>query len=166
MAVFRGLVTNRVETISDLFRLVVLGLAGGFIATGAMTAFRMPISRSLPPTEHFWAEFIGSDLPDHHLPAVILHLFYGAIAGSLFAVLFPLLDEWTPGGTETTGLVGGICYSIPFTAVGECIIIDRFMDLDLDANESMIFHASHLVYGITLGAWIGSRYNSITNDTT
>jgi hypothetical protein len=146
-------------------RLLVLGFTGGVVATGTMTTFRMPISRALPPTENFWAKYIGSEeLEEYHLPAMILHALYGAVAGSIFAVSFPEIDDHSPAGTETTGLVGGILYSVPFTALGEVVLLNRMLEMDLDSNESMIFHAGHLVYGISLGAWVGSRYDTLTNE--
>ena len=152
------------QGIVKMMRLLTLGFTGGFIATGVMTAFRMPISRSLPPTENLWAQYIGgSDLEEYQLPAVILHLFYGAIAGSVFASVLPWLNKWSPLGTETTGLAGGILFSIPFAWLGEAIFLNRLLGMDLDANESMVFHASHLVYGITLGAWVGSRYETLSD---
>jgi hypothetical protein len=27
----------------------------------------------------------------------------------------------------------------------------------LDADERLVFHVGHLVYGLTLGTWLGSR---------
>ena len=165
MADSQGPTVGHTQDIIKTIRLLTLGFTGGFIATGVMTAFRMPISRSLPPTENLWAQYIGgNDLEEYRLPAIILHLFYGAIAGSIFAAALPWLNEWSPFGTETTGLVGGILFSIPFTWLGEAVFLNRLLGMNLDANESMVFHASHLVYGTTLGAWVGSRYDSLSTD--
>ena len=29
--------------------------------------------------------------------------------------------------------------------------------MDLATDESAVFHAGHLIYGLALGAWLGSR---------
>jgi hypothetical protein len=29
--------------------------------------------------------------------------------------------------------------------------------MDLDADEALIFHVGHAIYGIALGAWVGSN---------
>ena len=151
--------TTTVARVFDI-RTWILGFTGGLVATGVMTAFRMPISRSLPPTANFWAQYVaGGELQDHRIEAMILHFFYGAAAGSVFAVVFTAVDPRTPLEPETEGLLAGFLYSIPFTWTGEAVMLRRMLGMDLESDESMIFHAGHLVYGITLGAWIGSRIN-------
>lgn len=149
--------STRLERIFDV-RTWIVGFTGGLVATGVMTAFRMPISRSLPPTANFWAQYVaGGELEEHRIEAMILHFFYGAAAGSVFSVIFAAVDPRTPLDSETEGLLAGFLYSVPFTWVGEAVMLHRMLGMDLESDESMIFHAGHLVYGITLGAWIGSR---------
>ncbi len=144
-------------------RSAILGFIGGLIATCALTVFRMPVSRSLPPTANFWAEYVaGGDLSEHRVEAMVIHLLYGAIGGSVFALLFRAIDARMPTGTELNGLVIGVLTSIPFSVFGTRVVLNRVLGMDLDANEVMIFHAGHLVYGITIGAWVGSRMS--TND--
>ena len=147
-------------TLDEIFdiRTWILGFRGGLIATGVMTAFRMPISWSLPPTANFWAQYVaGGELQEHRIEAMILHFLYGAAAGSVFAGVFAAIDPRTPLEPETEGLLAGFLYSIPFTWTGEAVMLHRMLEMDLESDESMIFHAGHLIYGITLGAWIGSR---------
>lgn len=147
-------------TLSELFnpRVLMQGFGGGLVATCVMTVFRMPISRSLPPTANFWAQYVaGGELEEHRAEAMVLHFFYGAVAGSVFASIFTAIDPRTFLEPETEGLVAGFLYSIPFTWAGEMIMLRRMLGMNLESNESMIFHAGHLIYGITLGAWIGSR---------
>ena len=63
-----------------------LGLNGGFVATVAMTAFRMPISESLPPSAHLCAQYLGGEDPSQYrLLALELHLLYGMVTGGFFA---------------------------------------------------------------------------------
>lgn len=139
----------------------VLGFQGGLFATCVLTLFRMPISRSLPPTANLWAEYVtGGDLSDHRVMAMLLHLLYGALGGSVFAILFDAVDTRSPVGTEMDGLLFGMLTSIPFSLFGTRVMLSRILGMDLDADEAMIFHASHLVYGIAIGAWIGSRMDS------
>lgn len=147
-------------TLSEMFnsRVLILGFGGGLVATCVMTVFRMPISRSLPPTANFWAQYVaGGELEEHRVEAMVLHFVYGAVAGSVFAAIFTAIDPRTPLAPETEGLLAGFLYSIPFTWAGEIIMLRRMLGMNLESDESMIFHAGHLVYGITLGAWIGSR---------
>jgi len=37
------------------------------------------------------------------------------------------------------------------------VLLRGLLDEDLDPDEALIFHLSHVIYGITLGAWLGSR---------
>lgn len=146
-----------VERIFDV-RTLMLGFNGGLVATCVMTTFRMLIAHSLPPTAHFWTQYVaGGEIQEHRIEAMVLHFFYGAAAGSVFAVMFTVIDPRTPLEPETEGLLTGFLYSIPFTWIGEVVMLHRILGMDLDSDESMIFHAGHLVYGVTLGAWIGSR---------
>jgi hypothetical protein len=146
-----------VERIFDI-RTLISGFRGGLVATCVMTTFRMLISHSLPPTANLWSQYVaGGELEEHRIEAMVLHFFYGAAAGSVFAVMFTAIDPRTPLEPETEGLLTGLLYSIPFTLIGEIVMLHRILGMDLDSDESMIFHAGHLIYGITLGAWIGSR---------
>lgn len=88
---------------------------------------------------------------------MVLHLLYGALGGSVFAMLFSWLDERSPVPTELDGVLIGFLASIPFSLFGTNIVLDRILGLDMETDEVMIFHASHLVYGLSIGAWVGSR---------
>lgn len=139
---------------------IVLGFQGGLIATCTLTVFRLPISRSLPPTANLWAEYVaGGDLAEHRMESMVLHLLYGALGGSVFAVLFGWLDERSPIPTELDGLLIGGLLSIPFSVFGTRVVLGRILGMDMETNEVLIFHASHFVYGLSIGAWIGSRMN-------
>ena len=37
------------------------------------------------------------------------------------------------------------------------VVLDRLLGLDLELDEVVIFHASHVIYGATLGAWVASE---------
>lgn len=140
-------------------RSVVLGLKGGLFATLAMTAFRMPISRSLPPTAHICAQYLGgSDDPsDFHLLSALLHLLYGVVCATLFASKFADLEVREPGRAEGLGLLAGLGYGLDSSIVGTHVVLDRLLGLDLDLDEAVVFHAGHAVYGAMLGGYVASQ---------
>jgi hypothetical protein len=136
------------------------GAVAGLVATVVMTAYRMPISHSLPPTAEFLARYAGGDPEDHTVSAVLLHLGYGAAAGSAFGLLFRA-SGW--GRTadperEGAGVVLGALYGGVLSAVGTRLILDRLLSMDLDANEALVFHVSHVVFGLSLGSWVSSQF--------
>jgi len=148
------------------------GAEGGFVATLVMTAYRLPVSRSLPPTATLWSRFVAGGRPeDHPVPAVALHLLYGTVAGAVFGLLAPLRGRepsTEPGESvaeasdetarlEAVGLLVGVGYALALSAFGERALLDRLLDVELDADESLVFHAGHVVYGLSLGTWVGSR---------
>ena len=140
------------------WRSLQLGLEGGFVATVAMTAFRMPISESLPPSAHLCAQYLGGEDPSQYrLLAVGLHLLYGMITGGFFAWGFTDRAPNEPGRAESYGLFLGSIYGLCSSLFGIHVVLDRLLGLDLELDEVVIFHASHVIYGATLGAWIASE---------
>ncbi len=145
------------------------GLEGGLLATLVMTVYRLPVSRSLPPTAEFWAQFVGGGEPeDYPVPALALHFAYGAGAGAAFAALLagresvargdPGRDR-PPGPPTDAGevptTVAGLLYGLVLSAVGERVVLGRLLGVDPD--DRVAFHVGHVLYGITLGAWVGTR---------
>ncbi|WP_436927992.1 hypothetical protein [Halosimplex amylolyticum] len=145
------------------------GLEGGLLATLVMTVYRLPVSRSLPPTAEFWAQFVGSGAPeDDPIPALVLHFAYGGAAGAAFGALFRgresvARDESAPdrppgpptysGEVPTT--VAGLLYGLALSAFGERVVLGTILGTDPD--DRVAFHVGHALYGITLGAWVGTR---------
>lgn len=149
------------ESTADTGRMrsLLLGLKGGAIATVVMTAFRMPISHSLPPTADFWAHYIGrGDADDYPAIAAVLHVLYGVLGGGLFGVLFSQTDGETRAGIELRDLIRGAGYSLALSLFGSRIILQQMIEMDLERDEALIFHVGHLIYGLTLGTWIGSNH--------
>lgn len=135
---------------------VATGLEGGLFATIVMTAFREPTARALPPTAEFLAQWFGGDREDYRLTSLLLHLLYGTVGGAVFApILATMHSEQTY--PEATGLVVGGVYGLVLSLFGEWALLHWLLDMDLDMDESAVFHAGHLVYGMALGAWVGSR---------
>ena len=135
---------------------LLTGIEGGLFATGVMTLFREPTARALPPTAEFLARCLGGEPADYPVTAFILHLLYGIGAGVVFVpVLTTLLDE--SDEPETVGLVAGAFYGLAASVFGERVVLRRMLEMELDTDEAEVFHAGHLIYGLALGVWIGSR---------
>lgn len=142
----------------DLRRTVAVGVQAGLVATAIMTAFRAPISQSLPPTAEFWAKYVGGGDPDdHRVAAVVLHLLYGAAAGAAYVVAVPGTTGESDYHAERLGAALGVAYGLVLSAFGKRVLLDRLLDMDLEADEAFVFDLSHVVYGLTLGTWVGSR---------
>ncbi|EMA41236.1 hypothetical protein [Halococcus hamelinensis] len=135
---------------------VATGLEAGLFATVVMTVFREPTARALPPTAELLTKWFGGDADDYHLRSLGLHLVYGAIAGGLFAPILAALDAERTH-PEAVGLVVGGVYGLALSVFGEAVLLHRYLDMDLATDESAVFHAGHLIYGLALGAWLGSR---------
>ncbi len=120
-----------------------------------MTAYRLPVARSLPPTATFWAKYVGGGDPsDYPVVALVLHLLYGAGGGVAFASAFRA-SERTP--TEWEGVAAGTIFGVVLSVFGSRVVLGELLDRSLDPDEALVFHVGHLVYGLTLGTWIGSR---------
>ncbi|NEU57876.1 hypothetical protein [Halorussus sp. MSC15.2] len=156
------------------------GTRAGFVATLVMTAYRLPVSRSLPPTARFWSTFVSGDDPDDHpIIALALHLLYGTVGGAIFGALTPF-DAGSPASSprsptgdesdrstdddhrqtasrEVIGLLWGTVYALALSVFGERVVLGRVLDMDPEVDERLVFHAGHLVYGLSLGTLFGSR---------
>ena len=135
-----------------------LGAKAGFVATVVMTTFRLPISRSLPPTDEFWSTYVRRNSGDGNLlPALLLHLCYGTVGGVGYVMMVPELFRTSEAKAEMRGVVTAVVYALLLSGFGSRVLLDRLLDEELTADELFIFHLGHVVYGITLGAWLGSR---------
>ena len=134
------------------------GAAGGLVATAVMTVFRMSIARSLPPTAVFWSRFVGSGPPEEYATeGLALHLGYGMAAGVAFAAVFPTGEPAPEVARERQGAIWGTLYGIALSAFGLRVVLGWLLGMDLDPDERWIFHVGHVIYGLTLGSWLGSR---------
>ena len=132
------------------------GLIGGLFATVVMTLFRMPTTRSLPPTAEFLGQYLGGDPKEYHVMSLILHMLYGTMGGIIFGLLAATsIDE--ANEPELTGLLVGSVYGLILSVFGEHVVLHHLLEMNLETDESAVFHASHLMYGLTLGVWTGSR---------
>lgn len=143
------------NTLTDAIK---YGTLGGLVATLSMTVFRMPTSKSLPPTAVFWAKYVGSGDPeDYPIIALVLHLLYGVASGIMFALLTPGRGD-SEEVAESKGALLGTVYGIVLSIFGSRIVLERILGLNLETDERLVFHISHVVYGLTLGTWVGSRF--------
>jgi hypothetical protein len=125
-----------------------------------MTVFRMPVANSLPPTADFWARFVGDGGSEEcPFPAFALHLLYGTLAGGLYGLLSAGSGRKarSEAGMEFRDLVKGALFSVCASVFGTRVVLKRVVGMDLDRDEALVFHVGHLVYGLSLGAWVGSN---------
>lgn len=141
--------------------LLRVGAEGGLVATLVMTAFRLPISRSLPPTDEFWRTYVRRDDSSRAtIPAILLHLLYGMGAGVAYVGLGPRISRTSEARAELRGVVTAVLYSVVLSGFGLRVLLRGLLDQELSPDEKFVFHLGHVVYGITLGAWLGSRGSS------
>lgn len=151
---------ERGATREELIETSIEGAVGGFVATLVMTAYRLPIARSLPPTAAFWEQYVGDgDAEDYPAIGLLLHLAYGVGGGVAFGALYAALGiEREPDHVqETRGLVLATLYGGALSAFGSRIVLGRVLSMDLDPDEALVFHVGHVIYALTLGTWVGSR---------
>lgn len=138
------------------------GVQAGFVATLIMTAFRLPIMRSLPPSANFWAMYVGSgEAEEYRGIGLVLHLLYGTIGGAMFGGLFALLSAERSIEPEQRGIVWGSVFGMVMSVFGSQVVLNGLLETQLETDELTLFHAGHLVYGIALGAWVGSRTEGV-----
>lgn len=141
-------------TLTSAFR----GGTGGLVATVVMTLFRVPVFRALPPTSEFWAQYVGGGSAEEHTAeGLVLHLLYGAVGGTVLGVLFPYVDRRSPARTQVNALLAGSVYGCVLSAVGDRVVFRHLLDRELDEEHVVVFYAAHVVYGLTLGMWLGER---------
>ena len=118
----------------------------------------MPIFRGLPPTAEFWAQYLsGDDADQYFLEGLLLHFLYGGVAGGVFGLFHVNIDRRTSFHRERTSLVAGFVYGLFLSVFGTRVLFRYVLKQDLDQEEGLVFHVGHVVYGLTLGTWIGSR---------
>ncbi len=145
----------------------IRGLQAGFVATVIMTAFRLPIMRSLPPSANFWATYVAGGKPEEYpVVGLLLHLLYGTLGGAVFGGIFALLSAERSIEPEQRGIVWGGVFGMVSSVFGTQVMLKELLSIRLEADELALFHAGHLVYGIALGAWVGSRTEGVEDPET
>ena len=132
------------------------GIRGGFFATLVMTVFRAPTAQSLPPTAEFLERYLKGDTNEYPLTSLVLHFLYGTSAGAGFGPVFATVVGETDE-PEIIGIIVGTIYGLAMSVFGHRVILERFLGMDLTTDEEAVFHTGHLIYGLVLGVWVGSR---------
>lgn len=134
---------------------VLKGMVGGLIGTVSMTVYRVPLFAGLPPTAEFWARFVGDGDPaDYPLQALGLHLLYGAGAGGVFGLLSSSVG--VDRGRASASILLATGYSVVLSVLGSRLLLRRLLGIELTAQEALVFHVGHVIYGLSLGTWLGT----------
>ena len=135
---------------------LVDGLAGGLVATIAMTASMLALGDdSPPPTALFLAEYAGDGDPEAYaMPGMLLHLGYGVAAGAVFALVVPALGFVSVAG-PTGGVLWGLAYGVLLFVGAAAFWMNVVLGLDPEPKEIGAFLLFHLIYGLVLGGWVG-----------
>ena len=143
---------------SELRRGFLVGLQAGAVATVVMSVFRVPISRSPPPTARFWAKYVGGGSREQYQGVgFLLHLLYGIAAGGAFGAAMSSQVDEPVAKRERVCTACGALYGIGLSKFGTAVVLSRVLGLDLEPDERFVFDVSHVIYGLTLGTWFGSR---------
>ncbi|MFD1511954.1 hypothetical protein [Halomarina rubra] len=142
--------------VEERWRTVATSAVGGGLATVVMTLFREPTARSLPPTADFLGRWLGGAPEDYPVSALALHLVYGVVAGVVFGALWRRFVPRT-SQPELFGILTGSAYGLVLSVFGRRVVLRHLVGMRLDPDEASVFHAGHLIYGVALGGWVGSR---------
>ncbi len=134
---------------------LVAGLAGGVVATVAMTIAMMMLGDGgPPPTARLVAKFAGGDPEAHAMPGMALHVIYGVAAGAVFAVGVPLLGLGLDSIPVAAGL--GLVYGLVLMIGGMVFWMRTIIGMEPDRSMMTMFGTVHVIYGVVLGAFIGA----------
>lgn len=134
---------------------IIAGLAGGIVATIVMTMVMMVMGDGgPPPTARLVAKFAGGDPEEYAMPGMALHVIYGIVAGTVFAVGVPLLGLSLGSIATAVGL--GIGYGIVLMIGGMMFWMRMVIGMEPDKGMVTMFGTVHVVYGLVLGAFLGA----------
>jgi hypothetical protein len=134
---------------------LVAGLAGGLIATIVMTiTMQLLGDGGPPPTARLVATLSGGDPEDHVMPGMVLHVLYGLLAGVVFALGAPVVGF----GFDSLGIaVGlGLAWGLVLAVGGMVFWMRLVIGLEPDRGMLVVFGTAHAVYGVVLGAFLGT----------
>lgn len=134
---------------------IIAGLAGGLVATIVMTIVMMVMGDGgPPPTAALVAKFAGGDPEDYAIPGMALHFVYGIVAGAVFAVGVPLIGLSLGSIGVAVGL--GLVYGIVLMIGGMMFWMRMVIGMEPDRDTMMMFGTVHIIYGVVLGAFLGT----------
>lgn len=138
---------------------LLAGLVGGLIATIVMTAVMMVMGDGgPPPTAQLLAKFVDGDPEDYAMPGMALHLVYGIVAGVVLAGIVVLGDPMVGVelGSIAVATALGLAYGIALMVVGMGFWMRLVIGMEPDRDAMVTFAVVHVVYGLVLGAFLGS----------
>jgi hypothetical protein len=132
------------------------GLVGGLAATIVMTIFMMALGDdSPPPTALFWSKYVGDEGAESYMmQGMVLHLFYGVVAGVVLAVALPVAGF--ADVTLVTALGAGLAYGFVLFVGGAAFWMNVVLALDPEPKQVGSFMLFHLIYGAVLGGVLGA----------
>lgn len=134
---------------------IIAGLVWGFVATIVMTMTMMAVGDGgPPPTAALVAKFAGGTPEEQKKPGMLLHMLYGAIAGAVFAVGVPLVGLSLDSIGVATGL--GFVYGVVLMIGGMVFWLRLVIGVEPDKDMMKVFGIVHVVYGVVLGALLGT----------
>lgn len=121
-----------------------------------MTFYRFPVFRALPPTADFWAKYIGDGDPESYPgTGLVLHFLYGGAAGGLFGAVISALELQSNREGSLGVIELSLAYGLALSGFGTRFVFRHLLDEELEPDESVIFHLGHVIFGLTLGTWLG-----------
>lgn len=136
---------------------IVSGLIGGFVATLVMTIFMMLVGDdSPPPTALFYSKYVGGESPDQYMmQGMLLHFVYGIVAGGVFVAVVPALG-FVSTATLGAAILWGLVYGLVLFVIAAAFWMMMILGMSPEMKMAGTFLFFHLVYGVVLGAWVGT----------
>jgi hypothetical protein len=132
------------------------GLAGGLVATIVMTIVMMVMGDGgPPPTARLVARFAGGEPEEYAMPGMVLHVLYGIGAGVVFALGVPALNIIDLGSIGLAAAAGFV-YGLVLMIGGMVFWMRMVIGLEPDGDMMRMFGTVHVVYGVVLGAFMGT----------
>lgn len=134
---------------------ILAGLGGGLVATLLMTIATATMGDGgPPPTAGLVAKLRGGTPEEHAIPGMALHVLYGVTAGAVFAVGGPLLG--VDLGSIAIAVAAGAVYGVALVIGGMVFWMRLVLGTESDRRAMATFGTVHVVYGVALGAFVGS----------
>jgi hypothetical protein len=135
---------------------LIAGLAGGLVATIVMTMLMMVMGDGgPPPTARLVARFAGGEPEKYAMPGMVLHVLYGIGAGVVFALGVPALNIIDLGSIGLAAAAGFV-YGLVLMIGGMVFWMRMVIGLEPDGDMMRMFGTVHVVYGVVLGAFMGT----------
>ncbi|MDZ7850541.1 MAG: hypothetical protein U5K70_06945 [Halodesulfurarchaeum sp.] len=133
---------------------VIAGLVGGLVATIVMSIGMKLLGGGPPPTAALLAKFMGGEPAAHAKPGMLLHMIYGTGAGLVFALGVPVLGFDLGSIGTAVGL--GLGYGLVLMVGGMAFWLKGIIGMKPDRDMLVTFGIVHVVYGLVLGAFLGT----------